>query len=63
MTWGFRKRRRSRWSREAADDATQHPGEQTTKTAVGLIPRLSATVERVTGQSAHVHMEPAEQVG
>jgi predicted RNase H-like HicB family nuclease len=38
-------------------------GEQTTKTAAGLIPALAIAVEKVMGQSARVHMESAEQVG
>jgi predicted RNase H-like HicB family nuclease len=37
-------------------------GEHTTETAVGLIPR-AAVLEKVTGQSAHVHVESLEQVG
>ena len=38
-------------------------GEQTTKTAIGLIPALRSVVEKVTEQSPRVRMEPAKQVG
>jgi predicted RNase H-like HicB family nuclease len=38
-------------------------GEQTTRTAVGLVPVLRSAVEKVTLQNARVHMEPAGQVG
>lgn len=38
-------------------------GEQTVKTAVGLIPASASAVEKVTEQSARVHMELTEQVG
>lgn len=38
-------------------------GEQTTRTAVSLVPALKTAVEKVTVQSAHVHVEPAGRVG
>jgi predicted RNase H-like HicB family nuclease len=39
-------------------------GEHRTETVAGLlVPRLKSALEKVTAQSAHVHMEPAERVG